>query len=72
MISSPLFRPGDVLTSGSSERTRLTVDRVLDGNHAAIYLLSAPFNISYFRLYVFREGKRISQWLCADNQTYLV
>lgn len=63
MLSSPLFREGDTVTSGTTYPSDYTIADVGGCHFRDIYLLSAPYNMCRFDYRTFNEGERIAHWL---------
>lgn len=65
MLSSPLFRAGDIVTAGRSPVTSYVISDVDDSRCRDLYLLSEiPYVMCRFDYRTFHEGNRIYNYLC--------
>ena len=71
MLSSPLFRVGDVVTSAPDLETQYIIADVSDVWSRDLYLLSEPYDVCRFDVTIFDGGRRIRRWLMVTDGSYL-
>ena len=71
MLSSPLFRAGDVLSLGDGAPDRYTVDHIRNDSITDCYVLSGYLFAGGFPCNIFSGGQRILHQLSATERTNL-